>query len=427
MLRLEALEVSGNWKTRESVLHRLAALSPGDPLDPSALDALRDRLLASGYFHEVQIDTRPGAERGSVIVALRVVERHRPYLDTGFGFRDPEGWYLTLLGLRSENPFGLGGWLRAGAQLGFRNIGADAELSLPRTRNLELRLRLRTVEEQLLWYENEPGWLGLYDEHRLALRRQQASLSMIWRAEAGLRLELGLVALSAEPAETARNRELDTDLPAYDLPERFRAEAGAESLHGLLLGLRLGEGGMDGRPGRSLHLRGRLVSGALGADRDYARLTLALRTTWALPARQGLALGLRGGLVGSQAPYYDRFRLGGSYSLRGFRDHSLSPPEGHDAFVAIATEYRFPLLDDEGDDSRLSGLLFLDAGRGWLTQETSSAQPDVDYERLQLGAGYGLRLRLPWLGIVGFDVGLPVSSGVTGEAVWYYLTLGHSF
>ncbi len=426
---MESLEITGNWKTRESVVHRLAELQPGQILDAEALGGAQERLLGSGYFHEAEISTRPGAERGQVVVMLELRERHRPYLDTGFGFRDPEGWYLTLIGLRSENPLGLGGRARAGVQLGFRSVGGLGELSLPLRgdRKLELRLSMRGVDEKLLWYENEPGWQGLYDEHRLTLKRSEIGLKLVWHPLPRARLALGLVALAADPAETGRNRDQESDVPAYKLPAAFRADAERSDLNAFTLGLRLGDGGMDGRPGHSLHLRGRLAAESLGADRGFARWTLAMRGTRLLPSGHSLAAVLRAGLVGGDAPYYERFRLGGSYSLRGFRDHSLSPPEGHDAFVAGAAEYRFPIMSSRPGETRLSGLVFADAGQGWLEDSATLAEPEVDYERLQFGAGYGLRLHLPWVGVLGFDVGLPVTAGITGESLWYYLTLGQSF
>ncbi len=429
VLSMEALEITGKGKTRDAVIHRLVAISPGDALDGAALSAARQRLLASGYFHEVEISTRPGTRRGQVVVMLGLRERHRPYLDTGFGFRDPEGWYLTLIGLRSENPLGLGGRASAGVQLGFRSVGGLGELRLPLRgdRKLELQLRVRGVDEQLLWYENEPGWQGLYDEHRLILKRSEVGLAMVWRPWRRTRLALGMAAMSADPDATARNRDQDSDVPAYKLPVAFRADEERAELNAFTLGLRLGEGGMDGKPGHSLHLRGHLAARSLGSDRDFARWTLTLRGTRPLPWGHSLAAVLRAGVVGGDPPYYERFRLGGSYSLRGFRDHSLSPPEGHDAFFGGAGEYRFPILKTRREATRLSGLVFADFGQGRLEDKNALAEPEVDYECLQFGAGYGLRLHLPWLGVIGFDVGLPVTAGITGESLWYYLTLGQSF
>lgn len=428
-LRVESVTFSGQWKTRETLLARTLALAPGEAVDAESLAAARARLVETGWFDAVELSTEPGSERGLLQVLVSLRERHRPYLDTGFGFRDPEGWYLTLIGLRMENPVGLGGRATAGLQLGFRTAGAEAQWLQPFTAGgaLAARLALRIQNEKLLWYENEPGWIGLYDEHRLGLERAEAALSLIARPRGLLALELGLSAASVEPDGEGENRDTDAEIPSYRLPPAFQAEAGRRQLNGVLVGFSLGEGGLNGAPGASLSLRGRLASEALGAEADYARWTLAARATAALPAGQRLAFGLRGGWVGERAPYYERFRLGGSYSLRGFRDHSLSPPEGHDGFLSGALEYRVPLLAAREGGERLGALAFADAGRGWLEPRSALAEPDVDYEEWQLGAGYGLRLTLPWLGTLGLDVGFPVTAGITGEPVWVYLTLGHSF
>jgi len=410
------------------VIRQLLGLSPGDAIDAESVFQGRERLVRSGFFHDVSLSTRPGARRGLVILVLNVRERHQPYLDTGFGFRDPEGWYLTLLGLRSENPFGYGGRATAGIRFGFRTVGLEGELRMPlrADRRLSLRVRLRGYEEQALWYETEPGWQGLYDEHRLKLERSVAQLALSWRPHDLVRLELGLGHLEASPADEARNRDQDETVPLADLPPEIREEVEPLRLPSVQASLRLGGGGMDGRPGHSLHLDGRWVAGGLGADRDYLRLSATLRSTLSLAAGQSLALGFRAGVVGDQAPWYERFRLGGSYSLRGFRDHSLSPSGGHRGYWTAAAEYRFPMIRKRGSgDARLSGLVFLDGGRGWLGEDPATSE--IDYEALQIGGGYGVRLHLPWLGVVGFDVGLPITEGVTGETVWYYLTVGHSF
>lgn len=428
-LRVESIAFSGQWKTREALLRERLGLAPGDPVDAAALAAARARLLETGWFDAVELSTEPGSARGLLRVLVGLHERQRPYLDTGFGFRDPEGWYLTLIGLRMENPVGLGGRATAGLQLGFRTAGAAAEWLQPFTAGggLAARLSLRIQNEKLLWYENEPGWIGLYDEHRLGLERSEAALSLIARPRRPLALELGLSATSVEPDAEGENRDTDAEIPSYRLPPAFQAEAGRRQLNGVLVGLSLGEGGVNGAPGASLSLGGRLASEALGAEADYARWTVAARATAALPAGHRLALGLRGGWVGERAPYYERFRLGGSYSLRGFRDHSLSPPEGHDGIFTSAVEYRVPLVAARRGGERLSALAFADAGRGWLDRAGALAEPDVDYEEWQLGAGYGLRLTLPWLGTLGVDLGFPVTAGITGEPVWVYLTLGHTF
>jgi outer membrane protein assembly factor BamA len=431
VLRVEAVEIQGAGKTRDAVILQLLDLEPGDAVDAGVLAAKRRRLIASGYFEEVELSSRPGAARGGVVLVLRVRERHRPYFDTGFGFRDPEGWYLTLLGLRAENPLGRGGRATAGLRLGFRTWGAEGELYLPlrADRSLALRLRLRAYEEQTLWYEPEIGWRGLYDEYRLGLQRRSGELALIWDPPPPLRVELGLAGRTTDPLDEARNRDQDRPVPFSSLPPALATEGEALALNAYQASLLIGAGGMNGRPGRSLLLSARFVDSSLGADRSYARWSAVLRSVTSLGRGRSLAFKLQGGIIGEDAPWYERFRLGGSYSLRGFRDQSLSPPPGHTRFWSAMAEYRFPMIREaEGGPTRLAGLLFLDAGQGGLADPDRDAlAPAVDYEAVQIGAGYGIRWRLPWIGILGFDVGAPVTAGITGENLWYYLTLGHSF
>ena len=87
----------------------------------------------------------------------------------------------------------LGGRATAGVLLGFRTTGAEAELLQPlrAAGDLALRLRMHGQQEMLLWYENEPGWRGLYDEHRLGLGPKVAqakgqAILLACQAEQGL-------------------------------------------------------------------------------------------------------------------------------------------------------------------------------------------------------------------------------------------------
>ncbi|MBC8367658.1 BamA/TamA family outer membrane protein [bacterium] len=424
-LKVAAVEIEGTWKTRDSVVLELLDLRPGDDLDPAALRRGRERLLRSGYFYELEISSRPGELRGEVILVLSLLERHRPYLDTGFGYRDSGGWYLNLLSLRSENTLGFGDRTTLGFQLGFRTAGLSLESWMPLKddSSLALRLRLSALSEEHLWYEEEPGWDGLFDEYRLGLNHSLAEMALEWRPRKSTRFNVGIAGVTTEPKEEGRNRDTDTGIPLNEMPAavlEFREQA---LLHGINLGMRLGEGGIDGKPGHSLHLAGRVVSEVLGAGSDFQRWTLAMGSCYRLFGEHDIALGLRAGHIAGEAPWYERFHIGGSYSLRGFRDHSLSPLSGHGSFWTASGEYRFPLTASKR--TGLSGLAFLDLGCGYNLDDDQAYE--IDYEALQMGMGYGIRYEIPWAGVLGFDVGFPVTRGVTGESTWYYLTLGHSF
>ncbi|MEJ2721612.1 MAG: POTRA domain-containing protein, partial [bacterium] len=103
-LRLESVEIHGNNRTSDDIIMRHLTLSPGDEVNVDNLEANRRRLLATDYFESVEFSTRPGSERGRVILVIDVRERGFPTFETGFGYDDLYGWFLTLLGLRVDNP-----------------------------------------------------------------------------------------------------------------------------------------------------------------------------------------------------------------------------------------------------------------------------------------------------------------------------------
>ena len=86
------------------------------------------------------------------------------------------------------------------------------------------------------------------------------------------------------------------------------------------------------------------VAGPFGGSKDYYKLDL--KTHWYFKGfYTGHVLELLGGTgvadsYGSTAsvPFYDRFYLGGLYSLRGFHYHSISPRESEPLAVLPSTE-----------------------------------------------------------------------------------------
>lgn len=71
-----SVAIEGNRVTRESVILRELALAPGDPADPSLIEASRQAVLDLGLFRAVEIETRPQ----STGVALRVRVDERRYV-----------------------------------------------------------------------------------------------------------------------------------------------------------------------------------------------------------------------------------------------------------------------------------------------------------------------------------------------------------
>jgi outer membrane translocation and assembly module TamA len=77
-------------------------------------------------------------------------------------------------------------------------------------------------------------------------------------------------------------------------------------------------------------------------------------------------------------------------------------------------------LHGRPDDPSFAAVLFADAGDAW-----SSNSPSLG--AVSAGAGYGLRLKLPWIGYAGLDVGFPLTDSPEDESYHLYGTIGWTY
>lgn len=99
-------------------------------------------------------------------------------------------------------------------------------------------------------------------------------------------------------------------------------------------------------------------------------------------------------------PVYDRFYPGGTGldGIRGYADRSIGIREGGyniggKALALYTLEYRFR------PSPQLAFLAFADAGNTW------NSFREFNISNLYRGAGVGVRLEIPMLGLIGFDIG----------------------
>ena len=145
----------------------------------------------------------------------------------------------------------------------------------------------------------------------------------------------------------------------------------------------------------------------LGGDFCYLKNTIDYSQYFPLPLK--LSLGSKS-MIGLISPFFnnkviisrfDLFKTGGVYGdayLRGYDEYSIggfrnSPDQGV-ALFASTLELRYPLLEQQ-----LYLLAFGDAGNAWSSLEK------VDLGYLKKGAGVGLRINIPMMGMMGFDLG----------------------
>lgn len=433
LLRLESISIQGNTRTPENIIRGYLDLEPGDSISVDVLEGARIRLLATGYFKNVEFFTRPGSERGAVVLVVDVAERSFPSFETGFGYDDLRGWFLTLLGVRFDNAFGVESRMRIGLRLGFRISGLDAEWEqpIPRPGAFGLGLRFHVYNQSHLFFGSGPdspdawqgaGWRRFEQDIKLA----GAEAALKYRLGEDTRVSLGLQVESSTPDSTFKDRENDAEFDSPDLPPALEAELGERITTGFTF--RIIRDTRDyvpyPRSGSFALTAAEANNSWLGGDDIFTKSSIDLRKYIALGAlgRETILAGrVNAGFISRGAPYYKRFYLGGNYSVRGFEEWSLSPSEGDDGFWMASAEVRTSLIGSAGPEPRLTGLLFVDAGQGWRRGEVLSTRD------IESAAGYGVRLRLPWLGTLGLDAGIPFSNGRTGDPFRVHGVLGFSF
>jgi outer membrane protein insertion porin family len=428
-LELEKIVITGNSYVSDAVILGTVRLAAGDTVNAAILEDARLRLLREHHLlRSVDFSTRPGSRRGLVVLDIAIAERRPVAFETGFGYHDIYGWFLTLLGVRVDPGFAGGTELGLGLRLGFHLTGLDGEVERrARPDGLGFGGNFHVYSQEHIFFESGAGGGegGDQSAHELQQRvdRSGAELYLLYGARSRTRFSFGLRAESVRPESSYVDSDSDVEHPLADFPASMRSEIQNTVITGLFFRVvRDTRDRLDyPRSGSFSILQMQSNNTFLGGDEIFAKAELDFRKHVGLGGWRVLSSRLAAGITSPGAPYYERFFLGGMYSVRGFRELSLSPPSGNDGFVILSEELRVPLVSSAGNVPRLTGLVFIDAGLGWRRGAA------IDSSDVQAAAGYGVRLRLPWIGTLGVDAGVPFTDGRTGDRFYVHGSLGFSF
>ena len=421
-LVLEDIVLEGTDRTPLATVLLYLPLRPGQTLDQETLVAGVAELKVSGLFADLDYYTRPGSERGHLVLVLEVREKGLDFR-LATGNTDLDGWYIVPAMVALDNTFGRGGRLDLSWRIGFRTNGLLLTYVRPRAGR-----EGRDYWGGRLYAQNTDRpyfYQGIEYRHEVI----QSGLEMVygrrwgggWIGETGLTLEAVDAASEATALVTLPDGTREDVTVGYeDLPPGVQSGVGRDGRAILHLDFRLDNRASRLRAGTPVsgfwgRLKPRVV---LQDERSHASLLGDLRGYREVPG--GVLAGrLRGSVVGENAAFYDRLYLGGMYTVRGCPTNSLSAAGGDTWLWSGSLEYRSRILG-KGDDTRLAGLFFLDGG----------AAGGFDHDAIpgvSLGAGYGLRVKIIWLDWLGLDVGFPLTTRPVDARFHVNASLGWSF
>lgn len=376
----ERINIQGNTKTRDKVIRRELKVVEGELYSLRALNRSRENLQRLGFFKEINLTPKKGSAEDKMDLTVQVEEQPTGAFSVGAGYSSIDK-LMTMIQISQNNLFGRGQRLILSAQLG----------SISQYYNL-------SFTDPWLFDTRISGGGDLY-----RTRREYDDYT-VQRTGGGVRFGFPLFEevrgyLSYKYEQVEISDVLET--ASYLIQE----QKGTSTTSSIAAALRRDtrDHYFDPTKGSDHTISAEYAGGPLGGTNYFTRY--GLNTVWFYTPFGKLTFMARGriGLIqgneGHPIPLFERYRLGGINTVRGFKAFSIGPkaPNGEviggDKELLFNLEMTFPLIPT----IKLKGVIFFDAGNAFDVGEP------YRLEKLRTSAGVGIRwispvgpLRLEW-------------------------------
>jgi outer membrane protein insertion porin family len=373
---IEKIIISGNTKTKDKVILRELLFKEGDMFDGKKIKQSRQRLINLGFFEQVKFDILPGSDENKKILNIEVKEGKTGNLIFSIAYGNKPGLFGTIE-FTKNNLFGEGYSTYVKSEFGKRLLNYEIGFTDPWFRNTPTSVGFdiwHTTEEEEEYTNKRRGGairigrpIGVYNHIYFKYKYDRTCMSNI-KADAPESIqewkekwtEGRYVTTSSMAIRFVRNTKIGDDVLFHPIS------------------------------GYQVELSNEFAGGFLGGDIDFYKPTfegsLYIPCWWKFVLALHIKLGLVTNLAKhEEIPDYEKFRIGGPYSVRGYRDRSIHPETGGGKSMFIGNvEYRFPI--GEG----LFGYLFADVGNSW-----EDASDITSFSDLKYGIGFGIKFKSP--------------------------------
>ena len=395
LAHIGAIEVNGETSVGEDVILRQLTFEPGDRFSRRELRESQRRIYALELFEFVNIESlaeqTPQVPEVPIRVTVAEGKHRRVTFGAGYGTEEQ-----ARARIRWDHVNFFGGARHAGAEGKWSSLdrGVRAEYRQPGFPYRHFSLAF----DGQAWQAVEPVYSLNSFGGRVTLRRQ-ANTQTFWSVS--LRNEYQRSSVTGEALEDFTIRD---ELIALGLDPRDGQSRGTLSAVGFDIGRNTTTSVLDARAGYALSAHVEQAGAWLPGAFNYRAVSTEGRHYLAAGRRLVFANRLRVGTIDAlgdldrNVPFYKRFFLGGSSSLRGWGRFEVGPtsgfglPIGGHTMLEGSSEARFPLVGNIG------AVAFLDYGNVW------SNSWDVNAGDLRYAVGPGFRYLTP-IGPVRVDAG----------------------
>lgn len=400
--KVEGFKVKGNKKCKDYVITREMRLKVGEPFNAKKARRSMQRIYNLGYFEDVNVKLNPGREPGSIEVQITVVEMNTGTFGIGAGYSSADG-FVGMISLGDKNFRGIGDSINIRWEFGGRdNKNYDFTYTRPwlDKRETAATIRLYDITNTVADYNIDDQELARYDRKR---RGQELTLSR--KADDEFITNYITLKNRNDIYEGPRSGyENDTQYyepsfdnsplnkPQYNYPKT--AAARREENFGTTRSITLGryldsrDNIYDPREGKRIGYY--VEQSGLGGDFRFTKVEGNWRYYYKSGKNNVWALNLGAGYASGDMPLSQRFKMGGSDTLRGYEDDQFRG----NSMVKATLEYRFPII------KKIEGVLFTDNGYAW----DKRFEDKFKFGDIKTSYGLGLRINSP-LGPLKFDYG----------------------
>ncbi len=373
--RVHYIWVKGNTKTHEKVIRRELTIFPGDILRRNELIRSQRKVYNLGFFSNLTLDTKVANDSGDIDLIFNIEEKQAGQFSVGIGY-SAETKFTGNVSISIPNLRGLGELLYIRADKGGKYTNYELGFREPWLFDnpLSLGLNIFNLEiEQLNFAERRKG--GRIDITRPIPRLAYTS---------------GYINYGIE------NIFISADSSA---PMSLILQAGERWKSAITFGLRRDsrDNFMNPKEGSKNYLSAELSG--LGGNVKFQKYILESHIYNRLPHNFAtLVRGKLGILNPKNAPAYERFILGGvgAWGLRGYPDLSIGTLE-NGKFTGGRYALLFTVETKIAFEQNMYPIVFMDLGNTWNNLE------DINLFDLKRGIGFGIRMEIPMMGLLGFD------------------------
>jgi outer membrane protein insertion porin family len=411
--KIGRIEIIGNTKTRDKVIRREVRFDEGETFNSTLIKRSYERINNLNFFENVDLAPKPQPAEKVVDIDVKVKERPTGFFSIGGGYSSVEK-FVAMVELSQGNLFGRGQYIKLRAELGGRTKYYDISYRDPwfLDKPISFSTNIYKTTKEYIDYEKEATGFGVTLGKRF---------SEYWSGDIGYNFENAKISNISDDASSIIRDQEGTKTTSSITPSLARDSR---------------DNYLD--PSKGSRNSVYVTYAGLGGSNNFTKGELD--SAWYLPLGSTTVmlrgrLGSAAGLGGKELPLYERFYVGGIYTVRGLGYGEAGPKEpitcakgtmvneqcvanppvdgtceegttlkdgkcigkkeggdyiGGENELIFNLEYIFPLVSD----IRLKGVAFVDAG---------SSFDSFNDIKLRYTAGLGVRwispmgpIRLEW-------------------------------